>query len=248
MSMTEKKQDNINSLCKKYFKPELCNEPVTETKESLFNKLLIQLKKYGYKVGKNYSALLLDDIEEIIDDTIFNCFQNWKENPTDNYTAFYSVSLKHDFEKANIKAKCKKEKEVSIDNLNNDNKTFEETITDDCQGNKHPELEPVIDQLDQLDIYFQKWCDGTLKKGSHKKDETTKRFLSALLTFEMRDDFLKYEKIIKEEYNKTYSFMNKQILNMSKRLSKADIAELYGLSDSRGSHIFRDFKKSIQIQ
>ena len=248
MSMTEKKEDNINSLCKKYFTPELCDEPVTETKETLFNKLLLQLKKYGYKVGKNYSALVQDDIEEILDERIFKFYKKCKENQKDNYTAFYKILLEEKFTKANIKAGIKKEKEVSIDNLNNDNNSFEEIIADDRQENKHPELETVIAQLDQLDIYFQKWCDGTLKKGGHKKDETTKKFLSELLTFEMRDAFLKYEKIIKEEYNKTYSFMNKQILNMSIRLSKAYIAELNGLSDTRGSHIFGDFQKAIQEQ
>lgn len=248
MSMTGKNKDNINSLCKKYFTPELCDEPITETKETLFNKLLLQLKKYGYKVGMNYSALVQDDIEEILDETISHFYIKCKESPKDNYTAFYKDSLEHDFAKSNIKAGRKKEKEVSIDNLNNDNKSFEETIADDSQKNKHPELEPVITQLDQLDKYFKKWCDGTLKKGKHKKDENTKNFLSALLTFELREEFLKYEKIIKEDYNKTYSFMNKQILNMSKRLSKAEIAELYGLSDTRGSHIFGDFQKAIQEQ
>lgn len=32
--MTPKKEDNIDSLCKKYFTPELCDEPVTESKMS----------------------------------------------------------------------------------------------------------------------------------------------------------------------------------------------------------------------
>ncbi len=240
--------DDINSLCKKYFTPRLCDEIITESERCLFVKLYAQLQKYAYKISKSYSSLFYDDIEDVIQNTITECFAKWREEPKNNYTDYFSISIKHAFDKANVDAKRKKDNERSMDDAisYDNNKTFEHSIADERQNKKYPELNSIVECLDKLDLFFTKWSDGKYKKGAHKKDESTINCLSALLTYEMKDDFIQWGLIIKQEYNKTYSFVNKKILNMEKSLSKAGIAALYGLSATRASHILSDFLAEVE--
>ncbi|MBP5602413.1 MAG: hypothetical protein J6X78_06770 [Treponema sp.] len=240
--MTKTEMDDINSLCKKYFTPQLCDEIITESERSLFIKLYTQLQKYAYKISKNYSSLIYDDIEDVIQNTITECFAKWREEPKTNYTDYFSISIKHAFDKANIDAKRKKDNERSMDDtISDDNKTLEQSIADEKQNKKYPELNSIVERLDKLDSFFTKWSNGKYKKRAHKKDESTINCLSALLTYEMKDDFIQWGLIIKQEYKRNYSFVDKRILNMEKSLSKAGIAALYGLSATRASHILSDF-------
>lgn len=109
----KKNEDNINSLCKKYFTPELCAEPVTESKITLRNNIVSQLIKFSkYLWGKtDYNKLDLPvfyiesadgkkvkalnaTLEEAIGDAIGSCFKKWKEqSPNAPYTAYYKQAF-----------------------------------------------------------------------------------------------------------------------------------------------------------
>lgn len=241
MDELKKDKDDINSLCKKCFIPDTSDDGTSEPDRSLFIELYAQLMKYGRKVSNNYLSINSSDVDDIIQDAIADCIEQWRKSPKDNYKAYYSTAIRHAFDNANIKSENIKKNEISFDNITENEEASEQTINDRKQKKMHPELEPIIQQLDKLDLYYKKWCNGELTKGAHKKDESTIAYLSARLTLEMREDFLKWGEIIKQEYNRTYSFLNKQVLNMAKNLKKADIAALFGLSETRGTHIYRDF-------
>ena len=245
MNKSKKEKDDINSLCKRYFVPELCDESAGESDRSLFIELYEQLIQYGRKVSINYSAINSCDIEDIIQDAISECVIKWRQEPTENYKAYYSIAIRHAFDNANIKSGKIKKNEISLDNVST-NESYEHAIVDENQNKKHPELEPIIQRLDTLDSFYKKWCAGDLK-GVNKKKQTTIDYLSARLTLEMREDFLHWGEIIKNEYNRTYSFLNKQILNMSNNLDREDIAVLFGLSESRGTHIYSSFKEDFKM-
>ena len=119
--MTSGKEENINSLCKKYFTPELCDEPVTESKMALQNKICQQMIILGRSVWKkrNYKELgnldMISDpngdadngcmissaMEDAIYEAIANSFNMWKkELPKLSYTAYFYKVLDTEFIKS----------------------------------------------------------------------------------------------------------------------------------------------------
>ncbi len=250
MADENKEEDNINSLCQKYFTPQLCAVPVTESKRSLEMKLFKQMQMYGNTIASKYQKLTFEDKEEAIFGAINDCWITWKKNSpaNGNFTGYYSITLKHRLDNSNIFQGDKNTIEVSIDKEDDNGNHFEDCLADDTENQKHPELEAVVEQLDKLESFYQKWCVGEEKKGAHKKNKNTIDCLSALLTFEMREEFLKYGRILKIEYDRSYSFLNKQILNMSQNLSKEKIGSLFGLTKTRVSHIRDDFFDELKKQ
>ena len=250
MADGKKEEDNINSLCQKYFTPQLCAVPVTESKRSLEMKLFKQMQMYGNTMASKYQKLTFEDKEEAIFGAINDCWIMWKKNSPANgkFTGYYSITLKHRLDNSNIFQGDKNTIEVSIDKEDDNGNHFEDCLADDTENHKHPELEAVVEQLDEIEVFFQKWCNGEEKKGAHKKDSNTISCLSALLTHEMREDFLKWGKILKLEYGRSYSFLNKQILNMNQKINKEKIGALYGLKKDRVSHILSDFLNELKNQ
>lgn len=119
--MTPKKEENINSLCKKYFTPELCDEPVTESKMALQNKICQQMIILGRSVWnkRNYKELenldMISDpngdadngymISSAMEDAIYiaiaKFFNKWKkELPKESYTAYFYKVLDTEFIKS----------------------------------------------------------------------------------------------------------------------------------------------------
>ena len=77
---SDEKEENINSLCKKYFTPELCSESITESKIALKGKIWTQLVKYGTWIcRKNFVKLTEEMISEKIIDIILLCWPKWKK-------------------------------------------------------------------------------------------------------------------------------------------------------------------------
>lgn len=121
-----KKEENINSLCKKYFTPELCDEPGSESKRALQNELCKQLVIFGrslwkqsrYKDIKNLNMVpdptmsvpkkgekdnrpvVSSAMEEAIYEAIGIFFAKCKTNPPNSYTAYFSAISKHEFNKS----------------------------------------------------------------------------------------------------------------------------------------------------
>ena len=135
MAKTDK-EDNINSLCKKYFTPELCDEHVTESKHTLRNKLWEQLYKYGLVVF-NKKFTISDEVTKeqicynVIEDAIVKCFEKFSEEPKDNYKAYYATIIE-DFGKrakktrkeSSLQGPIKKDEDGILQDTIEDSKTF----------------------------------------------------------------------------------------------------------------------------
>lgn len=116
----EKKEKEINNLCKKYFMPHLCENTVTETKATLESKLCKELIILGRLIWnkKSYKKILnLDkttdpikndaenEISSAMEDAIYEaialCFKEWKNQKSiTSYVAYFNVVVSNEFIKA----------------------------------------------------------------------------------------------------------------------------------------------------
>lgn len=93
------KEDNINSLCKKYFTPELCKEAVMESKLTLKRKLQEQLYRYGLAVINRKFTIQDKDTKEqfcfdVVEDSIEKFFEKGDaKSISHTYTSYFSVIL-----------------------------------------------------------------------------------------------------------------------------------------------------------
>ena len=220
MTAENEKADNINSLCKKYFTPELCDEPVTESKATLERKLWVQLEKYAHKVARNYFSLTTDDCEDIFIETISESIKNWnKAAPKTTYTAYYTTALKNNLVKANNNAKQKEIKEISID----------KPIPNKSSSNKKKEtLNEIFKDYapSSEDLYIL----GTIAKQKFKFIDKIFRmkkrdvWWKALLTWYFYDDLHKYFELLDEPFNR-YSFIDCDVYNSTVGEELKDIAQ-----------------------
>lgn len=116
MEDSKSKEENpINLLCKKYFTPELCDEPVTETPAALKNKILAELLSYGDKICcKNFRGKEKFLCVEIVK-TIEACWNSWKKSPcASSYSSYFYKALCNNLKKVCIQ-KDDEFKEISLD-------------------------------------------------------------------------------------------------------------------------------------
>ncbi len=242
----EKKEDNINSLCKKYFTPELCDESVTESKRTLELKLWTQLEMYGNKIAGNYSKLGQEDCEDAIILAIGECFKNWREKePQVAYSVYYAAAVRRNFIHANEERQERVAKEVSLQEniLNNPDRTVGDNVEDVHEQNKNEidaALSCIVERLDKIEEFF---CE---EKNNSRESESTINCLSAFLTLEFAEDFSKWGSVIREEYGRNYSFMNKQVFGMRKVVNKKKLAELFGKPETAASRKFNGFLNKIK--
>ncbi len=117
MAKQIEQNENINSLCKKYFTPELCEELVTESKTTLQNKICKQLILYGRKIWNSKGYRNLENLDKgtdifyenedfevplVMDESIYEaiatCFNAWKkEPPTVAYTVYFATTVSNSF-------------------------------------------------------------------------------------------------------------------------------------------------------
>lgn len=161
----EKKENSINILCKKYFTPELCEEPITETRTALKNKLYAELLKCGeYQCDKKYknkAYFLVEEIPSVIEE----CWKNWGKSHSNSYSAYFFKALKNKFYEV-IK---NKEKE-----FNRNAKSINSPIDDegssgklvDIKDEKNPTEEELIDKIENrnsTEIFNKKQTEKVLR-------------------------------------------------------------------------------------
>ena len=108
----EKNGDNINSLCKKYFTPELRAGLSRKDERTLQLKLIRQMEAFANDLWKksNYKKLNLPKNEkndvvtkvEAKDSAIALCFSSWKKNPlqnTNGYAKFFETTFINELHK-----------------------------------------------------------------------------------------------------------------------------------------------------
>ncbi len=126
MAIIEEKKDNINSLCKKYFTPEICDEAITESKDTLKKNIMTQLYKYGLwcfneriknlnQEDKEKSPLIFRD--DLKDDSIINAIEIiFDKGEKKEIQGFYSSYFKKVlFDKFYKKLQLKAESDSSLD-------------------------------------------------------------------------------------------------------------------------------------
>ncbi len=102
--MDDKKnsEDNIDSLYKKLYRPELCTEPVTESEKSLKENLVRQLFLYGMGILYKYKEFPIDDAEEkktffydVVLDSIQKFLERCKDKtaPVEKVRGYYASIL-----------------------------------------------------------------------------------------------------------------------------------------------------------
>lgn len=250
-----KEENHVNLLCKKYFTPELCEEPVTETPSALKNKILAELLSYGDKIcckkfrGKEDSLCM-----EIVK-TIEACWNSWKKSPcSSSYSGYFYKALCN-----NLKKLCvKKEAEFKALPLDSPVGKNSETVTllDFEPDDKPASLDDKIENdsklnkfLDDIEIYtraartdvrkslcvmFTYWIlcyaefpDSGWIEEKHKKYD--------FINMELAEDYFAKQKIAKSE-NKKFKYTQK------------DVSKLFGIPEKTLSDRSRKIDSFFDLQ
>lgn len=236
--------ENIDLLCKKYFRQELCNDLVTETKQTLVSKLYSQLVMYGKKISRKYSSIDQDEVDDIIQETIHNCFEQWKKSPLENYTLYYGIALKNSFIRKNKKNKKINENEISlhapIQNGNEENCVLENILADSSS-----DFVMTLNSIEEAKERFRfiNTCFRAKKREDWWKGIITCYFYEDLHTFFARCD---------SEPMQRYSFIDMTIYNWEHKPTQKDVAQFFNKDEgqlSRALHSFVEYvKEACQMQ
>lgn len=145
-----KKENSINITCKKLFTPELCGEPITETKTALKNKLYAELLRYGNKVAQGFKNEIDEyEMEGEIIDAIGSCWVQWEKKTVSAYSVYFASALKNSLIKLGKKNRERQEKEISITKARSedDPRTAEDSLED--KSERHEEKTNQKDEDDK---------------------------------------------------------------------------------------------------
>lgn len=220
--MVEKneKKENINSLCKKYFTPELCDEPVTETKRALEFKLYKQLVMYGRKIIGIYSYNKQYDIEDILQETVIACFEQWKTVSLEKYASYYGKAIKNNFIRKNKQKDKRDNKEISSNILKDSD---EELIS--------------IEEEIKMRLRFIDKCFRAKKRADWWKGIVTGYLYEDLHTF-----FSHYP----SEPIQRYSFIDVEIYNWENAPTQKQVAQFLGKDEGQVSRALTAFLENIE--
>lgn len=244
MNRINDKDENINSLCRKYFTPELCDELVTETKRTLLSKLYSQLVMYGKKIGRQYSLIEQDEIEDIIQETIHNCFVQWNKSPFGKYTSYYAKALKRNFiskNKENVKIN---ENEISlqspIQNGDKGNCTLE-NIVEDSSSDFVTALNSVENAKKRFRFINTCFC-------AKKREDWWK----GIVTCYFYEDLHTFFACCPSEPMQRYSFIDMSIYKREHKPTQKEVAQFFDKDEgqmSRALHSFIEYvKEACQMQ
>lgn len=239
--MVEKneKKENINSLCKKYFTPELCDELVTETKRALKFKLYEQLVMYGKKMSKNYSQLIKDsnaiEIEGFIDEAIENCFNKWRESPLENdsaYSTYFGITIKRIFIRENKNIEKIRETEISLE-------ASQTRVEKECSQKDTLEdfSETFTEEEIKMRLRFIDKCFRAKKRADWWKGIVTGYLYEDLHTF-----FSHYP----SEPMQRYSFIDVEIYNWENAPTQKQVAQFLGKGEGQVSRALTAFLENIE--
>ena len=239
MEENGKKKDGINVLCKKYFTPELCVEPVTESKRTLELKIYKQMLKYGQKLSSNYSDLTDKDSEDAIIKAISSCFEIWKKAPPEKgYTAYYATALKNEFNEMNKSAsERKKEKSLEDPVGDGEEKTTFGDFIEDTSGNLTPE-QYVMEKDSVKNIFTVIDRVFRLKKRSD--------WLKTGITGELYDELHAFYDRYPEEHIGRLSFVDVEIYNWKEKPTQKAVATYLGKDPGQMNKAVKKFLVTVR--
>ena len=241
--------DKIAILYKKYFTPELCKEPVTESKQTLKYELLKQLYKYGFVVFNKKITLEDPDIKEqicsnVVADAIENCFNKWNEKPADNCKAYFSKVI------WNLGIREKKElqkKTLSIDiPLKNEEGDEEVSLIDSQPIDKFEySKNTYTENLDKeiaVDRIFEKEKKYLMFINKCYKLKKRSDFLKAMITQELYQDLHDYfDSKVTEDSIERYAFIDETVYNWDHAPSAKEIASFLDKDEGQMSRAKNTF-------
>lgn len=242
--MTPIKEENINSLCKKYFTPELCDEPVTESKAALKGKIWQELLKYADRIcSKNFSEIEKDFICEKIFDVIEACWKNWEKLPEErSYSSYFYAAVKNKIleyykkERLNMNAQSL---DVVVDSNESDSGTTFHDIIEDKKTNIEGYFEKK-DSLDQIEQYL-KSVDIWFKK--RKRDDWNK----AMITAELYEGLHLYFDYFPERKLSRFDFIDDRIYYLSHTPQNKELAAILRKDEGQLSRSRTTFREQLAV-
>lgn len=242
--MTPEKEENINSLCKKYFTPELCDEPVTESKMSLKGKIYAQLLKYGdWICDKDYaskggSALFC----EIVINTVEKCWKNWEIDSRKSYSAYFAISVKNNVNSfLESKQGQINSTAVSLDTPigTDESSTLLDKIEDKMSMENDEEKKEIArENMKKVEDYL-KAVDSWFK--IRTRQDWNKSFVTAELYAGLHQyfDYYPNKKITR------FSFIDEKIYNLPQEPMNKELAIIIGKSETQLTHKRKEFREQV---
>lgn len=242
--MTPKKEENINSLCKKYFTPELCDEPVTESKMSLKGKIYTQLLKLGdWICDKNFSRYGGSDAFcEIVISTIEDSWKKWEEESRKSYSAYFAVSVKNNVNSfLESKQGQINSTAVSLDTpIGTDgNRTLLDKIEEKMSIESEEEKKEIArENMKKVEDYL-KAVDSWFK--IRTRQDWNKSFVTAELYAGLHQYFDYYQ----DKKITRFSFIDEKIYNLPQEPMNKELAIIIGKSETQLTHKRKEFREQV---
>lgn len=245
--MTPKTAENINSLCKKYFTPELCDELVTESKAALKGKIWEQLLKYGDWICNNNFSYQgdADTFCEIILNTVESCWCKYEEKIEEiNYSSYFAISVKN-----NIKNFINSNKgkmtiiKSSLDSpfKSDEKNTLLDTIEDESLSDSNKrEKEAAQEYIKKVENYL-KAIDAWFK--SRKRDDWNK----TLITAELYDGLHQYLDYYPEKSLSRFGFIDETIFNLPQQPKNKELAKILDKDEGQLSRAKTNFREQVAV-
>ena len=248
MEDSKSKEENpINLLCKKYFTPELCDGPVTETPAALKNKAFAELLSYGDKICCKKFRGKEDHLCMEIVKTIEACWNSWKKSPcSSSYSGYFYKALCN-----NLKKLCV-QKEAEFKEMPFDSSVDKYDESDDKTASLDDKIDSdsMLDKLfDDIEIYTRavradvrkslcvmftyrilhdaEFPDSGWIKEKHKKYD--------FINMELAEDYFAKQKVAKSE-NKKFKYTQK------------DVSKLFGIPEKTLSDRSRKIDSFFDLQ
>ncbi len=236
--LKSKEENPINLLCKKYFTPELCKEPVTETQAALKNKILAELLSYGDKICCKKFRGKEDFLCMEIVKTIEACWNSWKKSPcASSYSSYFYKALCNNLKKVCIK----NEDEFKVTSLDSPVGKNDETVTllDFEPDDKPASLDDKIENDSKLNKLFD---DIEIYTRAARAD--TRKSLCIMFTYRILHDAEFPDAVWIKEKHKKYDFINMELAedyfakqkvakseNKKLKYTQKDVSKLFGIPE-----------------
>lgn len=231
------KNDNINSLCKKYFTPELCDETITDSEDTLKKNIMTQLYKYGLwcfneritQLGereKKTSPLIYRP--DLKDDSIIDAIEiildkGFKKEIKGFYSSYFKKVL---FDKFYKKLQLKAESDSSFDEPLNEDDSIS-TLHDFHADRKYL----PIDRKHESSCSVSDILKTVEKAYRIKQQKKYKEWLSPGLTVKLFEGLKLFCNTYGEEGLQKYTFADSSIYNLDEKPTMKSVAESLKVDD-----------------
>lgn len=239
MEDSKSKEENpVNLLCKKFFTPELCDGPVTETPAALKNKAFAELLSYGDEICRKKFRGKEDLLCVEIVKTIEACWNSWKKSPcASSYSGYFYKALCNNLAKVCVQ----KDDEFKAMSFDSSVDKYGEPVTllDFEPDDETASLDDKIDNDSKID----KLLDG-IEIYTRAVRADVRKSLCVMFTYRILDDAEFPDSGWIEEKHKKYGFINMELAgdyfakqkvakseNKKFKYTQKDVSKLFGIPE-----------------